>query len=181
MIIKLTSNKSILDFNFEYHYANEDLKIGLLGFYSTYLIPNFTEKNNKIDNITIPPGQYTFDSLKKVVKHLKYNEVTNKFNLSNVVLNRPRKLYPIETINVHCNLANGMVICNENIHKETNIISTFKINSQFKQPIIYEPKNFIYFPIQHRSLNKIEVKVCDENNNLIDFGEADITIILEIK
>lgn len=178
MIIKLTGNQSKLYFHFEHHFLNDGYKIGLIGFYSTYLIPNFTEKNNKIGNIIIPPGQYTFDNLKKVVKNLKLNEVTNTFNLSNEVLDRPRKLYPIETINIHCNLADGMIVEG---HKESDIISTFKINSQFKQPIIHEPKNILYFPVQRSSLNKIEIKICDQDNDLIDFGGADITVILEIK
>jgi hypothetical protein len=33
------------------------------------------------------------------------------------------------------------------LHKETNIISSFKINSFFNHPIIYESSQPIYFPI----------------------------------
>jgi hypothetical protein len=178
MILKVTGNTSVLEFIFEYHIFNDNLEIAILGFYSTHLIPNFTNKNNKIGNITVPPGQYTLYSLKEIIRDLTFNEVHNKFNLSNEVLDRPRKLFPIETVNIHCNIANGMITTN---HKETDIISCFKISETFRQPISYEPTNIIYFPVQHRSIHKIILKVCDQDDNLIDFNGADITIILEIR
>lgn len=182
MIVKINGNTSILKLNFHHNFQDENFKIALLSFQSINLIPNFTEKNNKIGNTIIHPGQYTFDLLKKIVPNLKYNDVENKFNLSNEVLDRPRKLYPVENIKIHCNLVEeGMIRPNKHTHEETQIIFCFKINSEFKHPIIHEPTNPIYFSVQHRSISKIEIKICDQDDNLIDFGGAYITIILEIK
>lgn len=178
MIIKLVGNKPTLILNFEYNIPNDDLKIGFLGLYSTNLITNFVEKSEHLNQFTIPPGEYNMDSLKKF-KCSNYEEATI---VSPNEVSKQKKINPIETINIHCNLADGMIVCNNNMHTETNIISTFKLTStEFKQIINYEPRNPIYFPLQHKSFNKIEIKICDQNDNLIDFGGVDITVVLEIK
>lgn len=179
MIIKLDGNKSILNLNLEYNFPNDNLKVGLLGFYSTNLIPNFVEKNDDVSQISIPVGSYNLDSLKNF-KCSNYKTIPNA--LSPDEQTKQKKINPIETVNIHCNLANGMIVCNNNMHTETNIISTFKLSAtEFKQLINYEPRNPIYFPLQHKSFNKIEIKICDQNDNLIDFGGVDITVVLEIK
>lgn len=178
MIIKLVGNKPTLIHHFEYNLPNDDFKIGFLGLYSTNMITNFVEKSDHLNQFTIPPGTYNLDSLRtfktsnyELAPEVKPNEVSKQ-----------KKINPIETINIHCNLANGMIVCNNNMHTETNIISTFKlISTEFKQIINYEPRNPIYFPLQHKSFSKIEIKICDQDDNLIDFGGVDITAVLEIK
>lgn len=178
MIIKLEGKNSTLNLNFEYNFPNDNLKIGLLGFYSSTLVPNLKGGEDKsYGNLHLPKGK-SATLTSSIIEDKKYNDITNIFNFSNNNVNK----YPIETINIHCNLANGMIVSNSNIHKETNIISSFNfVNSQIKQRINYEPKNPIYFPIQQKSLNKIEIQICDENNDLINFEEVNIIIILEIK
>lgn len=178
MIIKLVGNKPTLIHNFEYNLPNDNFKIGFLGLYSTNLITNFVEKNDSISNIEIHAGFYNLTSL----KNLKNSNYETMSEMTSDEKAKSKKINPIETVNIHCNLADGMIVYNNNMHTETNIISTFKlISTEFKQIINYEPRNPIYFPIQHKSFGKIEIKICDQDNNLIDFGGVDITIVLEIK
>lgn len=175
MIIKLVGDKPTLNLNFEYNFPNNDLKIAFLGLYSTNLIPNFADKN-ETKNVKVPSGNYNLDSL----QNFQCSGTATTYNEKEK--DKQKKINPIETVNIHCNLANGMIVCNKNMHAETNIISTFKLfHTQFKQVINYEPRNPIYFPIQHKSFNKIEIKICDQDDNLIDFGGVDITVVLEIK
>ena len=201
MIIKITGKKSTLNYHFEHHFQNDILKVGLISFSSTNLIQNITEKNNKLyyDNsvLTIPKGQYNFTTLKSFLENKgfnlkkKNNEIDIESNHKIIkegeksifkLLSSSKKFIPVETINIHCNLADGMMIEGGKYHhKETDIICSFKMNSCFCHPIIYNPVHPIYFPIQHNNIYKIEVKICDENGELIDFNDANITIILEIK
>lgn len=67
---------------------------------------------------------------------------------------------------------------NEYYHSETNIIASFKPILEFGEPIIYEPKYPLFLPI-HYNIHKFYVTVTDENNSLIDFNGAPLTIILE--
>jgi hypothetical protein len=67
---------------------------------------------------------------------------------------------------------------NKYFHSETNVIACFKPVLEFGEPIIYEPKYPLFMPV-HYNIQKFYVTVTDENNNLIDFNCAPITIILE--
>lgn len=211
MIIKIRGNQSIIRHHFKYSFPNDGFHLALLSFYSTNLIPNVTDKNNKLylgdAEHSIPTGQYDINSLKSYFFdtfkiNLKEDEINNRITIeenktidlkkennickllgySDSTLRCPPKFIPIDTINIHCNLANGQIVSGETFHhQETDIISTFKMNSYFRQPIIYESLRPVYFPVQHNQINFIEIKITDENNDLIDFDGAKITVILEIK
>ena len=173
MIIKLTGNSSILTYHFEYHFQNDNFKIGLLGFYSTNLIQNITEKNNKLTygGFSIPPGQYNFNSLKLFLQEkgfllvnrngeldIESQEDMDKKGKNSIfkLLKSTKKFLPVETVNIHCNLCNGMLVEGGKFHhKETDIIAAFRMNSYFNHPIIYNPVHPIYFPIQNSNIYKI--------------------------
>lgn len=205
MYIKLFGNKSPITHHFLHHFSNDDHSIGLVSFYSTHLIPNVTEKNNKLyydqSILTIPTGQYDFYSLSQYIKKnvkigMKMNKIKNmvEFNTANINIDKENNIckllgynnktpfIPVETVNVHCNLANGFVTKGGPLlHEETDIISTFKLSTPFRESIIYEPKNILYFPVQHNQIINIDIKITDENRELIDFGGANITVILHLK
>lgn len=207
MIIKLTGNTSILNHHFKLGIANTDFHLALRSFVSTNFIPNVTEKNNKFYfkgvEHTIPTGQYDLKALKNYFKKnheltLKEDDVGNKLLFEGIhqidvqkennicqLLGYPYsypKINPVDSINVHCNLVSGQVVSEGYCYEqETDIISTFKMNTFFKQAIIYECSNPIYFPVHHNRINSIEIKITDENGDLINFGGAPITILLEIQ
>lgn len=147
-------------------------------------------------------GQYDFMSLKKYLQILKL-DLTKKCGKMQItpaasaeingnmidgpgsilsLLNDPRMFTPIHTINIPCNKADGQYIEGERkyTHKETDIISRIRLNAGFQQPIIYEyPRPFLYYPIYRSSFKmRDEIKVCDQNTELIDFNDASITVIL---
>lgn len=207
MIIKITGDQSELKHKFQYNFLNDDFHIALRSFYTTNLIPNVTSKNNLFyygdSQIAIPSGQFDFFDLESFIRthckvSLKLDKIRNKVSFeSEKPIDSKRKknickllgypdsypnFNPVDTINVHCNLANGQVISGgEFSHQETDIISTFKMKAYFREPIIYECSNPIYFPVQHNKISDIDIKITDENNDLINFNGAKITIILEIK
>lgn len=206
MIIKLTGTQSILKHSFRFGFLADEYQIALISFYSTNLIHNVTIKNNKFyfkDTVhSIPNGQYDINSIKNYFQknfkvNIKENEINNRITFEDPsqinhekednickLLGYPDsipKFIPVETINVHCNLASGQIISDE-FHLETDIISTIKMSgTYFKQPIIHEVLRPIYFPVQHKQIQSIEITITDENNNLINFEGAQITIILELR
>lgn len=92
------------------------------------------------------------------------------------------KILPFNTINVHCDLADGMIFkYDDHKHSTSNIISTFNIsNIQLGRLISFEPKHLLYFPLNQR-IERIRVWFTDENNNPIDFDGANVTVVLNIQ
>lgn len=199
MIIKLKGNTAVLSYHFESHFPTNELKVGLLGFYSTNLINNITNKNNKIyyngTSLSVPEGRYNYATLREYLNRYGFDliirgnqieinslyVITERSDSLSHFLNTTKKFIPVETINVHCNLAHGMLVQGGMFaHRETDIISCFKMNVNFNNPIIYEPTP-IYYSIQYNNIYKVELRICDENDQLIDFNGADITVVLELK
>jgi hypothetical protein len=82
----------VLNKNLHYAIENKDskLKVGLIGFYATYLTPNITDDNNNLyykdpktnnlNRVVTLKGQYSLKSLE--------GHINNKqpFNTSNIIL-----------------------------------------------------------------------------------------------
>jgi hypothetical protein len=226
-VFKLSEQNSILKKKVGHPIANDDLKVGLVGFYTTYLTPNVTEKNNKLkyeDNgvikeLIIPVGQWSIYDLEKYINKqpdftpnkiwLKGSETSNteincQFKLfltgddsigkvlgftSDQVLEPHQeyispeiyKINPFNIINVHCNLADGMILKHSDYtHRESDIIASFQAKLIYKTHIIYEPAYPLFFPIQYTKIDNIEVSIRDENDNVIDFGNSLVTVILKV-
>lgn len=91
------------------------------------------------------------------------------------------KFNPFETIDIHFNCASGMLLKeNEDYHKETNIIASFKPHLKYETPIIYQPSYPLFVPLCPQ-IHRLSIRVSDEYDNLIDFNGAEITVILELK
>lgn len=92
------------------------------------------------------------------------------------------KINPFETINIHCNLVDGIIIKHDEYnHMETSIIASFKPNTSFGETIFYEPNYPLFFSINTDKLKNIVLEIRDENNELIDFDSSEITAILEME
>ena len=60
------------------------------------------------------------------------------------------KFHPFETIDIHCNLTNAISIkLDDYKHKISVIITPFRINADYKEPIIYESVHPLFLPLQH--------------------------------
>jgi hypothetical protein len=225
-VFKLSERKSILQKGLSHPIINNDLKVALIGFYTTYLTPNISNKNNKLPyeengttkEMVIPPGQYDITTLEKYINSqppfdsqnisIKGNDITNRVDIKspfklffggssdigkvlgfNTVLvpnqdhtgsNVP-KFHPFETIDIHCNLANGMSLkLDDYKHRKSDIIASFRTNAEYKELIIYEPVYPLFFPLQHLEFDHIEVVVRDESGDVIDFGKSLVTVILKV-
>ena len=141
------------------------------------------------EHIVVTPGQYNLSTLQAQLPkgtYLSQNSVTHRVEIlsatetvdlgtmgellgfendtkleagiKHVATNIP-KFLAIETLNVHCNVAEGMITKSSDgllgSHKQTGIVATFKPSSEFMEPIIYTPSSPIYFPVCRNRIDDI--------------------------
>ena len=151
-VLKLEGNSSFLEKSLSYP-IECDL-VSLVAFYSTNPSPPKQHSNSKRD---------------EKEEQKKKEENTSKY-------------VPFDTINVFCNLADGMIVMkDDHNHEETDLIATFRTRATFREPIIYEPADSQFFPVHNKKIKKVQVQIKNENGELIDFGGAPVTVILSIK
>lgn len=168
-------------------------------------------KNNEEIEIKIPTGTYEISDIAKIVKNFepdieiftnnntlkveilsKYQIDFTKDNCINSLLGFSKQIIPIDkkvqsdlivdimrvnSIRIKCNIASGSY---EN-NKLTNIIHEFHINDSPGYKIDEVPKNLIYLPINTKSIRELSIKICDQDNNLVDFRNENINIRLHIR
>ena len=74
-VFKLSDRKSTLQKSLSHSITNDDLKVALIGFYTSYLTPNISkyynilhyEENGVIKKLIIPIGQYNVTTLEKYI------------------------------------------------------------------------------------------------------------------
>ena len=90
-VFSLSDTSSILTRQLHYYFSHKE--VALVGFYTTYLTPNITEKNNKLTifkteptEIHIPVGQYSFDDFKSYLSHegveISADKIINRIKIS---------------------------------------------------------------------------------------------------
>jgi hypothetical protein len=89
----------------------------------------------------------------------------------------PVDIMKVNTIRIKCDIASGSY---EN-KKLTNIIHEFVLTDNPGEKINEIPKNLIYFPITRHSIREIEMRVVDQDGDLIDFRNEKISIRLHIR
>ena len=83
----------------------------------------------------------------------------------------------VNSIRVECSIATGAYINNQKVHTIHEFFPD--VGTGFK--IIETPKQIIYLPISTKSIDQIELRIVDQNGDLVDFRGEVITIRLHIK
>lgn len=102
-------------------------------------------------------------------KFLKANEAHYAENIVDIM--------NVNTIDIQCDLSSGAYINGVPSHS----LHSFppKVAPGFK--IVEVPQNIIYLPINVSVVNKVLIKICDQNGNLVNFRGEEITIRLHIR
>lgn len=87
------------------------------------------------------------------------------------------KITSVNTIRIDCNIANGAYLNN----MPTHTIHSFYPSVQTGYKIVEVPRNIIYFPVFAGNISQLDVKVTNQENNLIDFRGEVITLRIHIK
>lgn len=90
---------------------------------------------------------------------------------------KPVKILRFNTVRVICNLTNDSYINNQQCHSIYEFYPT--VGKGFK--IVQTPSQIIYYRVATRVIDKLELRIVDEEGNLINFRGETITIRLHIK
>lgn len=90
---------------------------------------------------------------------------------------RPAEIIKVNSINIDCSIAEGSYLNGSPVH----IIHQFfpSVAPGFK--IIESPQNVIYFPVTAKVIDKIVIKILDQEGEFVNFREEVITIRLHLK
>ena len=89
----------------------------------------------------------------------------------------PVNILKVNSIRVECSITTGAYINNQKVHTIHEFFPD--VGTGFK--IIETPKQIIYLPIFTRSIDQIELRIVDQNGDLVDFRGEIITIRLHTK
>lgn len=89
----------------------------------------------------------------------------------------PADIFKVNAINIDCSIAEGSFVNGTPVH----VIHQFfpSVPPGFK--IIETPQNVIYFPVIVNVVDKITVKLVDQEGDLINFREESVTLRLHLK
>jgi hypothetical protein len=89
----------------------------------------------------------------------------------------PAEIIKVNSLNIDCNIAEGSYLNGQPVH----IIHQFfpSVAPGFK--IIESPQNVIYFPVTVKVVDKIILKIVDQDGELVNFRQEVITIRLHLK
>lgn len=89
----------------------------------------------------------------------------------------PVKILKFNVLRVECNITTGAYINNRKVHTIHEFFPT--VPPGYK--IIEVPSKVIYQPVSASSINHIQLKIIDENGDLVNFRGETITIRLHLK
>lgn len=153
---------------------------------------DISDINNYVKNIE--PGIEIFDNnntlkveilSKYEIDFTKSNSINSLLGFSNQIIPINKKtesdlvvdIMKVNTVRIKCNIAEGIYENNE----RSNMIYQFHIKDNPGYKIDEVPRNLIYYPLNTHSINEINIRICDQDNNLIDFRNENINIILHIR
>jgi hypothetical protein len=89
----------------------------------------------------------------------------------------PAEIIKVNALCIDCSIAEGSYLNGRPVH----ILYQFfpDVAPGFK--IIESPKNIIYFPVTVKIVDKVTVKILDQNLDLVNFRKETVTVRLHIK
>lgn len=89
----------------------------------------------------------------------------------------PAEIIKVNSLCIDCSIAEGSYLNGKPVH----IIHQFFPNVSPGFKIIESPQNIIYFPVTVNVIDKLTIKILDQNLKLVDFRKETVTIRLHIK
>lgn len=93
------------------------------------------------------------------------------------VSDNPAEIIKVNSLCIDCSIAEGSYLNGTPVH----IIHQFFPNVSPGFKIIESPQNIIYFPVTVKVIDKITVKIIDQNGDLVNFRNETVTLRLHVK
>ena len=90
---------------------------------------------------------------------------------------RPAEILKVNSLCIDCSIAEGSYLNGQPVH----IIHQFFPSVAPGYKIIESPQNIIYFPVTVKVIDKITIKILDQNLDQVDFRGETVTVRLHIK
>ena len=110
-------------------------------------------------------------------KILGFNNGTILGNEIPQISENPAEIIKVNSLCIDCSIAEGSYLNGKPVH----IIHQFFPNVSPGFKIIESPQNIIYFPVTVKTIDKITIKIVDQDFNIVDFRNENVTIRLHIK
>lgn len=162
------------------------------GSYEIEDIERYVQKQielNKADiEISIKPNNNTLRSEIKCNKHVDFRNpssvapllgFTPRFLEPNIshVSDLPVSILKVNALQVECNITTGAYINQKKVHT----IHEFFPSVPPGYKIIEIPKQIIYLPITVKTIDHLQLRIIDQDGNLVNFRGETITIRLHLK
>jgi hypothetical protein len=176
--------------------TNNNIKVGKdeitlpVGSYELEDIEDFIKKSliDKETKFSLKANNNTLKSIiqsNKTVDLQVKNSIHRVLGFSNILLEPNKfhtsslnvKILKVNTIRVECNITTGAYINNKSVHT----IHEFFPSVPPGYRIVEAPKTVIYLPINVQAIDFIQLKIVDQDNELINFRNETITIRLHLK
>ena len=183
----ISNHNNIIDY---YNISTQELKRitipkGSYGY--TDLVKEINSQLNGVDAFTITANTNTFKTILEIKPNYRVRFLENSLktvlgftgevydagtHISENVIN----IMSITSILIHINIINGSYVEGS---KKPVIYSFYpKVNPGYK--IIQKPHNPIYLPVYIKDINNINVRITDQNNNLLDLRGEEVVIRFHI-
>lgn len=113
------------------------------------------------------------DSIHELLGFESQKLEANKIHLSN----QPISIIKVNAIRIECNIIDGAYINGQKVYTIHEFFPS--VPPGFK--IIELPKKIIYLPVKSKIISNIQLRILDENGNLVNFRGENITIRLHLK
>lgn len=144
-----------------------------------FLIPKITIKADHATGrsvIEVPANcQIDFTTNNSIGKLLGFNKKILKQGIH--VSDNLIDIMSINSLNVTCDIAQGSIV-NGNL---SNRLHTFFPNESPGEKINEKARNLIWYPVNCKKIDRIVVRLVDQNGDLIDNRGDEITIILSLR
>lgn len=132
--------------------------------------------NNTLKTTIYCTKDINFDKQDSIGDLLGYGKVFLKSFIFHVSL-LPVNILSTTVVRIECDIVSGSFINGKSSH----IIHEFAPNVPPGYRIIEIPKNTIYFPVNRKTINSINIRILDIKNNLVDLRGEEVHIYLHLK
>lgn len=135
-----------------------------------------TCNNNTLNTNIFCSKDIHFEKIGSIGRILGFGSEILKANILHESL-FPVSILPSTIIRIECDIVSGSYING----KPSHIIYEFAPNVPPGYRIIEIPKNLIYFPVNQNTVSEINVRILDENNNLLNLRNEQLHLYLHLR